>query len=261
MPHTRKPKPVRRRRKLMDAKRFPLFKGVEEPRENKYVDNSKGIKKFQPETFPPGTAMGASGWPMFNLVMRKPHPRAGRAIQRELQRQQERRARQDAESVRLARRPAAMQQPSYKLPADLQAWLRKRLPIYIEAEAEAAVLDAIGCPDDPREQQAIHFAIADACDAAYRRGCIEGFIEGRVLDLEPKRERSQKANAAKRQKPREHNGMHFTLDQRDAAIVAEYTLLRPMVGATEAQLRLADKHDLSDKMIRIIIGKARKAAR
>jgi hypothetical protein len=95
----------------------------------------------------------------------------------------------------------------------------------------------------------------------YVQGCCQGFIEGRVADLEPRRKRSVIANAAKRRKPREHNGMHFTLDQRDAAIVAEYTLLRPMVGATEAQLRLADKHDLSDKMIRIIIGKARKAAR
>jgi hypothetical protein len=215
----------------------------------------------KPETFAPGIAMGASGLPLFNLVMRKPHPRAGRAIQQELQRKQERRARQEAEAARLARRPATMQQPSYRLPADLQAWLRKRLPIYIEAEAEAAVLDAIGCPDDPRVHRAIHDAIADACDAAYRRGCIEGFIEGRVLDLEPKRERSQKANAAKRQKPREHNGMRFTLDQRDAAIVAEHAVLRPMVGATEAQLRLAEKYDLTDKMIRIIIGKARKAAR
>ena len=55
--------------------------------------------------------------------------------------------------------------------------------------------------------------------------------------------------------------MRFTLDQRDAAIVAEFAAYRPMVGATDAQLRLAEKYDLSDKMIRIIITKARKASR
>ena len=97
-------------------------------------------------------------------------------------------------------------------------------------------------------------------DAAYAEGCRQGFIEGRVLDLEPKRQRSAKANAAKRKKPREHNGMRFTLDQRDAAIVAEYAALRPMVGATEAQYRLAQKYDLTDKMIRIIVSKAKRAA-
>jgi hypothetical protein len=55
--------------------------------------------------------------------------------------------------------------------------------------------------------------------------------------------------------------MRFTLDQRDALIVTEFTAYRPMMGATEAQLRLAEKYDLSDKMIRNIITKARKAAR
>jgi len=95
----------------------------------------------------------------------------------------------------------------------------------------------------------------------YVQGCTQGYIEGRVVDLEPRRKRAAAANAAKRRKPREHNGMRFTLDQRDAAIVAKFAAYRPMMGATEAQLRLAEKYDLSDKMIRIIIGKARKAAR
>jgi len=95
----------------------------------------------------------------------------------------------------------------------------------------------------------------------YVQGCTQGYIEGRVVDLEPRRKRAAAANAAKRRKPREHNGMRFTLDQRDAAIVAEFAAYRPIVGATEAQLRLAEKYDLSDKMIRIIIGKARKASR
>lgn len=156
-------------------------------------------------------------------------------------------ARRAAFNARLARRPAAMQAAGFRLPDDVAAFL-KRLR------------------DDPLQwnDQREQITVADAremIEEAYMEGCTEGFIEGRVLDLEPKRERSRKANAAKRQKPREHNGMRFTLDQRDAAIVAEHALLRPMVGATEAQLRLAEKYELTDKMIRIIIGKARKAAR
>lgn len=65
--------------------------------------------------------------------------------------------------------------------------------------------------------------------------------------------RAVKANQDKRQK--------LGLDERDAAIVAEFTVLRPEFGATESQYRLAKKHDLSDKQIRNILTAANKAAR
>lgn len=154
-------------------------------------------------------------------------------------------ARREAHRQRLARRPAEMQRRTYRLPDDVTVFLDRlfRNPLIWP---------------DQREQ----ITVADAREMiaeAYAEGCRQGFIEGRVLDLEPKRQRSAKANAAKRQKPREHNGMRYTLDQRDAAIVAEYAVLRPMVGATEAQYRLAQKYDLSDKMVRIIVSKAKRS--
>lgn len=46
--------------------------------------SARGIVKGKPETFPPGTAMGASGYPVYSLVLRKPHPRAARAIEKEM---------------------------------------------------------------------------------------------------------------------------------------------------------------------------------
>lgn len=156
-------------------------------------------------------------------------------------------ARAEEHRQRLARRPARMRSLAYRLPDDVEAFLQRLFsnPLTWSDQRESIAVD------DAHQM----------IEEAYAEGCRQGFIEGRIVDLEPKRERSQKANAAKRQKPREHNGMRYTLDQRDAAIVAEYAVLRPMVGATEAQLRLADKYDLTDKMIRIIISKARKAAR
>lgn len=157
------------------------------------------------------------------------------------------RARQEAFRAQLARRPAEMQRDGYRLPAHVAGFLLRlrRDPLAWQ---------------DQRE----HITVAEAremIDAAYAEGCRQGFIEGRVLDLEPKQQRSAKANAAKRKKPREHNGMRYTLDQRDAAIVAEHAALRPMVGATEAAYRLAEKYDLSDKMVRIIVSKAKRAAK
>jgi len=167
--------------------------------------------------------------------------KAARAARR--QRQEERRA---AFRERLARSPVEMQRREYRLPGDVAAFL------------DRLFLNPLTWHD---QRQQVSVAEAhEMIDAAYMEGCRQGFIEGRVLDLEPKRQRSAKANAAKRQKPREHNGMRYTLDQRDAAIVAEYAVLRPMVGATEAQYRLAQKYDLSDKMVRIIVSKAKRAA-
>lgn len=161
------------------------------------------------------------------------------------------RARAQEHAARLARRPAAMQ-GRYRLPPDVAAFLTRLRDVWRMEH---------GPTGQPGESPVPAAAVSDLIEAAYMEGCRQGFIEGRVLDLEPKRQRSAKANAAKRQKPREHNGMRYTLDQRDAAIVAEYAVLRPMVGAGEAQYRLAEKYDLTDKMIRIIVGKAKRAAR
>jgi hypothetical protein len=83
--------------------------------------------------------------------------------------------------------------------------------------------------------------------AAYVDGCRQGYIEGRVADLEPKRQRSRKANAAKRQKRQDCGGQMMTLDERDAAIVSEYPTLRKMLGSIEAQLRLAEKYGLTSR--------------
>ena len=134
----------------------------------------------------------------------------------------------------------------YRLPDDVRRFLDR---LYAEPYLR---------PDEPHVARE---RVEELLREVYVQGCTQGYIEGRVVDLEPRRKRAAAANAAKRKKPREHNGMRFTLDQRDALIVTEFTAYRPMMGATEAQLRLAEKYDLSDKMIRIIITKARKAAR
>jgi hypothetical protein len=95
--------------------------------------------------------------------------------------------------------------------------------------------------------------------AAYMEGCRQGYIEGRVADLEPKRERSRKANAAKRQRPQDCGGHMMTLDQRDTAIVAEYPTLRAMLGSEEAHWRLSQKYDLSPKQVGNIMRKAKRS--
>ena len=51
----------------------------------------------------------------------------------------------------------------------------------------------------------------------------------------------------------------MTLDQRDAAIVAEYPTLRGMLGSIEAQLRLAEKYGLTSReQVGNVIRKARR---
>ena len=95
---------------------------------------------------------------------------------------------------------------------------------------------------------------------AFRQGAAEGFIEGRMHEVERHRQASTTMNAAKRKKPREHDGKTLTLDQRDAEIVAEYPMLRTMMGADDAQYRLAKKYGITDRMIRIILGKAKRSA-
>jgi hypothetical protein len=143
---------------------------------------------------------------------------------------------------RLFRRPVEMQSRSYRLPPDVEAFLSR---LHNNPLRFASIDGVHGVSADEA---------AAMIEAAYLRGCTEGYIEGRVADIEPKRERSRKANAARRQK---HN-----LDERDAEIVEKHRRLRAVpLSASETEFRLAEEYGLSDKMIRIIIGKARKAAR
>ena len=254
MPHTRKHKPVRRRRKLMDAKRFPLFKGIEEPRESKYVDNGKGIKKFQPETFPPGTAMSENGFPVFSLALRQLHPATCVSIDRQLRRAADIEAKRVAYQARMDRRPLEMRRCDYRMPPDVLAFLQRRYSNDAESAADGKVMEALGYDTDSDLYRVLVDVIRDATRHSYDAGCTEGYIEGKVADIEPKRERSRKANAARRQK---HN-----LDERDAEIVEKHRRLRAVpLSASETEFRLAEEYGLSDKMIRIIIGKARKSGR
>lgn len=107
-----------------------------------------------------------------------------------------------------------------------------------------------------------HIDIDEAVEiaaAAYMEGCSQGYIEGRVADLESKRKRSTDMLAAKRGKIQDCGGHVMTLDERDAAIVAEYPTLRAMLGSIEAQLRLAGKYGLSSReQVANIIRKAKR---
>lgn len=150
--------------------------------------------------------------------------------------------------ARLARRPAAMQAAGYRLPADVASFLKS---LFGRGE--------VRMPNGNDLMVDVMNMISEL-EAAYMEGCRQGYIEGRVADLEPKRERSRKANAAKRQRPQDCAGHMMTLDQRDAAIVAEYPTLRAMLGSIEAQLRLAEKYGLSSReQVGNIIRKAKRS--
>lgn len=221
-----------------------MSKSKSKPRPRRVIVNDptlpllNGIELVAPPPFKPLSAARQRAW--------QREKAARQAADRERSRVKDK-----EHAARLARRPAAMQ-GRYQLPRDVQNFVAR---LYGEWRFYHGPIGQQGEPSIPAD------AVSELMEAAYMEGCRQGFIEGRVLDLEPKRQRSARANAAKRKKPRQHNGMTYTLDERDAAIVAEYAVLRPMVGATEAQYRLAQKHDLSDKMVRIIVSKARRAAR
>jgi hypothetical protein len=164
-------------------------------------------------------------------------PAAQRRLdERERQRKQASRewraARTAARNAWKERRQSAMRRRGYRLPDEVAMFLSglHQRPSFYHRETHVAV------------EQVIEIAAA-----AYMEGCRQGYIEGRVADLEPKRKVSRKANAAKRQKVRDCGGHMMTLDQRDAAIVAEYQPLRAMLGSIDAQLRLAEKYGLSSR--------------
>jgi hypothetical protein len=143
------------------------------------------------------------------------------------------------QAARLAQRPTGMQGSDYRLPADVESFVRS---LFRPHEIRAAGYFSVGL-----DVVADDHGIEHAYLSAYMEGCRQGYIEGKVADLEPKRQRSRKANAAKRQKRQDCGGQMMTLDERDAAIVAEYPTLRKMLGSIEAQLRLAEKYGLSSR--------------
>jgi hypothetical protein len=146
-------------------------------------------------------------------------------------------ARRAARAQRMAQRPAAMRDAGFRLPADVAAFLRSLFqPGHVQLPAgRDLIVDTL--------------TMHDELQAAYMEGCRQGYIEGLVVDIEPKRERSRKANAARRQK--------HGLDERDAEIVAKYRRLRAVpLKAGESQFRLSEEYGLSDKMIRVILTKA-----
>jgi hypothetical protein len=92
----------------------------------------------------------------------------------------------------------------------------------------------------------------------YVQGCTEGYIEGRALGLERDRRVSKKRHQLRRQKRQDCGGQMMTLDERDAAIVAEFPALRKMLGSIDAQWRLAEKYGLiSREQVGNILRKAK----
>lgn len=149
------------------------------------------------------------------------------------------------DSARLQSRPSPIRDTRYKLPADVAKWLRR--VVWQPWHVPHYSCSAVGVDEIVRSM-----GIEDALLSAFMEGCRQGYIEGKAADIEPKRDRSRKANAARRAK---HN-----LDSRDAEIVEKYHRLRAVpLSAGDAQFRLADEYGLSDKMIRIIIGKSNRA--
>lgn len=115
-----------------------------------------------------------------------------------------------------------------------------------------------------RQLFAIGVAMRDAMTHGFQLALLryqdelKGVPEAAAL-MESFRNRAVKMNDAKRQKPRLCGEQMMTLDERDAAIVAEFPELKKRLGSTGAQERLAMKYGLeSDKQVRNIIKKAKR---
>ena len=137
----------------------------------------------------------------------------------------------------LIARHAAVQQRGKKptkkrtLPADIAAFLvRQHVP-----------------PQLPPELMADTEKLLDIIETAFLQGCWEGYIEGRIADLEPRRQHSRKMTEAKRKQLLTIAGMKMTMDERNRYIVEEYPKLKDMLGSLEAQHRLAVKYGLESR--------------
>jgi hypothetical protein len=222
------------------------------------VNRKRPAAKHSRATRPPRPAVDATTGQMlmFDPVTGRPtqpptvlSPAARRRVEA-----RERQRRQQSKAWREARR------------AEWLAWLDRRRKVEQSAryglpEAASRFLARL-FPEPYFGRDVSHVSIDDAAamiTAAYMDGCRQGFIEGRVADLEPKRQRSAKANAAKRRRRQDCGGRMMTLDERDAAIVAEFPALRGMLGSIEAQLRLAEKYGLqSREQVGNIVRKAKR---
>jgi hypothetical protein len=152
-----------------------------------------------------------------------------------------------ADAARLQSRPSPIRDTRYQLPEDVAKWLRRVVWAPHDVRHYSCVASGL-------EEIASTFGIEEAFLSAFMEGCRQGYIEGKAADIEPKRQRSRKANAARRQK---HN-----LDERDREIVEKFYRLRAVpLTAGEAQFRLADEYGLSDKQIRNVLTNARKSGR
>jgi len=137
-----------------------------------------------------------------------------------------------------------MRATEYALPADVVKVLLD-LQTY-EWERDIVLMSFCECSRAAMKQE-----VVEAARKAFIEGATQGFIEGFVARLERDRIVSRKRNQRKREK----NDM----DARDAAIVAEFPILRGMLGSTEAQYRLASKHGLSRERIGQILRGAKLA--
>ena len=132
---------------------------------------------------------------------------------------------------RLAARPADMRRRPYRLPADVHAFLA-RLHNNPLRFASIDGLHAISTDE-----------AAGMIEAAYLRGCTEGYIEGRVADRQPRVARSKKANDAKQHVRVNVGSLTMPRLERDALMAAEYAELVKLMKPTPACQRLAAKYE------------------
>ena len=105
-------------------------------------------------------------------------------------------------------------------------------------------------------------AAADVIEAAYMEGCLQGFIEGRVMDRAPRRRASDNANRAKRMQlvtaeqvvdgKVKKRPLPMDMDERDALIYAEFLSLQAKHVEKPDEM-LAEKHGMSDRHVRGIV--------
>jgi hypothetical protein len=122
----------------------------------------------------------------------------------------------------------------FTLPGDVRLFLER---LYVQP--------SLWPYDEPRIDRE---RVEELLREVYVQGCTEGYVEGRVLGMERDRLVSQKRNQRKRQKR--------SLDDRDAAIAAEYVQLCGMMAVGQARERLASKYECDPRTIYNVARKA-----